>query len=173
MRYLSHLFHQEVLEGRIHPDSRVVLKKEWEQIRDRCGYRVVALNGCFDPPEVHHFHLIRQAGECGSVVMMINSDESIERLKRRPPRRSFEERSLTLLAVRHVVAVIGFHEDTPTEAYRHLLPDLVVRGHAKEVTEVVNNFEGCPVLVVPTLIYEDGTPLSSTLFKKGRQQPHG
>lgn len=138
-----------------------------------CNYRVVALNGCFDPLEVHHFHLLRQAGECGNLVMVINSDESILRIKKRPPRRTFMERSLSLLAVRHVVAVVGFHEDTPTETYRHLQPDMVVRGHAKETTEVVHNFEGCSVLVVPMIVNEDGTPLSSTLYKKGKSNANG
>lgn len=149
------------------------MQQEWEHIRCLCQDRVVAVNGCFDPPEVHHFHLLRQAGECGDIVMVINSDESILRIKKRQPRRTFAERALSLLAVRHVVAVVGFHEDTPTEVYRHLRPDLVVRGHAKEQNETINNFEGCSALIVPMLIDEDGTPLSSTLFKKGRLHTNG
>jgi bifunctional ADP-heptose synthase (sugar kinase/adenylyltransferase) len=150
-----------------------MLNSEWEMLRDWCNGRVIAANGCFDPLEVHHFHLLQQAGLCGNIVVALNSDDYIRRVKHREPRRLFSERALSLLAIRHVVAVVGFSEDTPIELFRQLQPAMLVRGHSKEQSETAFNLNGCSTLIVPALVNDAGVFLSSTLYQKGRHNTHG
>lgn len=156
-------------DGKIVSDWRSLSPLDWQRIKARG--QIIALNGCFDPMEVHHCCLVQQVGAHGNVVIALNSDLSIERIKGRIPRRSFVERSLSLLALRSVVAVIGFYELSPDELYEALVPDAVARGHAKDGVEVISNYRGCPALIVPTIAGHSDVSLSSTYFQ-GRAIPH-
>lgn len=96
---------------------------------------VVFTNGCFDvfhPGHImtlNHAHKLAGAGESGVVVVGLNSDDSVRRLKGPSrPIMSVIERARMLLAIRYVDYVIPFEEDTPLDLIGSLRPDFVVKG---------------------------------------------
>jgi rfaE bifunctional protein nucleotidyltransferase chain/domain len=92
--------------------------------------RVVMTNGCYDVLHPGHIRLLEQARSLGDIlVLAINSDESVQRLKG-PGRPLFNAEQRTSLALRleAVDAVTVFDEDTPRELIAALLPDILVKG---------------------------------------------
>jgi len=97
----------------------------------------VFVNGCFDVLHYGHIYLLRYAYElaCNEVVVAINSDESIKRLKGndRPINREFY-RAETIASIRYVSRVIIFNEDNPCEVLKKLCeegnaPHFIVKGY--------------------------------------------
>ncbi len=83
--------------------------------RRSIGQRVVFTNGCFDILHVGHVRLLREAAALGDfLVVGLNSDASVRRLKGpERPRNSEEARAELLAALDAVDAVTVFDEDTP------------------------------------------------------------
>ena len=94
------------------------------------GWKIVATAGCFDVLHVGHTRLLRQASHRGDVlVVCVNSDESIRRLK--GPGRPivplpFRMELLEELAV--MGYVLAFDEDTPCKVLDLIQPDVYVKG---------------------------------------------
>jgi rfaE bifunctional protein nucleotidyltransferase chain/domain len=94
------------------------------------GGRVVFTNGCFDLLHPGHVSYLRAARSLGdALVVGLNSDASVRRLKR-PPRPVVPEkdRATMLAALESVDAVILFGEDTPVRLLRDLKPAVYVKG---------------------------------------------
>jgi rfaE bifunctional protein nucleotidyltransferase chain/domain/rfaE bifunctional protein kinase chain/domain len=110
------------------PAGRVV-EERLAAVRARDG-TVVATGGCFDLLHAGHVTLLeaaRRLGDC--LVVLVNSDESVRRLK--GPDRPLvpeEDRIAVLEALSAVDAVVVFDEDTPERALERLRPDLWVKG---------------------------------------------
>lgn len=87
-------------------------------------------NGCFDLLHPGHVSLIRQAAEsCDRLIMALNSDASVRRLK--GPSRPVQDevaRAMVIGALKGVSAVVLFDEDTPLELIKALQPDILVKG---------------------------------------------
>ena len=83
--------------------------------------KVVATCGCFDIIHDGHINLLRACKKIGGeVVVFLNSDESIARLKGDDkPAVPLIARAAVLQALEYVDSVVVFHEDTPAEAIRH------------------------------------------------------
>jgi len=79
--------------------------------------RVVFTNGVFDLLHPGHVDVLLGARRVGdSLVVGVNSDESVRRLKGpERPIRSAPERCYVLAALSMVDAVVVFEEDTPIE----------------------------------------------------------
>lgn len=94
------------------------------------GQKVVFTNGCFDILHPGHIDLLRKAHALGDVlVVAINSDESVRRIKG-PHRPIFnqEERAELLAALEMVDLVTIFHDETPLQAILRIRPDVLVKG---------------------------------------------
>ena len=78
----------------------------------------------------------------GKVVVGLNSDASIKRLKGESrPINNEKDRKLLLESLRFVDEVIIFHEDTPRDLIKKLGPDIVVKGgdwKAEQVSKIVD-----------------------------------
>jgi rfaE bifunctional protein nucleotidyltransferase chain/domain len=95
------------------------------------GGRVVFTNGCFDLLHPGHVSYLRAARSLGdALVVGLNSDASVRRLKKGPARPIVPERdrAAVLAALESVDAVVLFAEDTPVRLMRELKPDLYVKG---------------------------------------------
>jgi D-beta-D-heptose 7-phosphate kinase / D-beta-D-heptose 1-phosphate adenosyltransferase len=96
----------------------------------RRGGTVVATGGCFDllhPGHVSVLEAARRLGDC--LIVCLNSDESVRRLKGPSrPLQSEQDRATLLRALRCVDEVVVFGEDTPVEVLRALRPDIWVKG---------------------------------------------
>ena len=116
-------------------------RQAWEilvqQILDRRrrGYKIVFTNGCFDIFHAGHVGLLKFCEDVyrlrtsGLVVVGVNSDESIRRLKGNSrPINKFKDRITVLQSCRYVWQTVGFDEDTPDCLIREIKPDTIVKG---------------------------------------------
>jgi D-beta-D-heptose 7-phosphate kinase/D-beta-D-heptose 1-phosphate adenosyltransferase len=103
------------------------------------GKKIVFTNGCFDLLHVGHLSLLHEAAKLGDVlVLAINSDDSVQRLKGSGrPIVSAGHRAAVLAALESVDAVTIFEEDTPIETLRVVRPHVLVKGRDYGVSEVV------------------------------------
>ena len=103
------------------------------------GLRVGFTNGCFDILHPGHVSLLAAARQaCDRLVVALNDDGSVRRLKGPTrPVNALAQRAQVMAAIRYVDCVVGFAEDTPLEAIRTLLPDVLVKGADYSVDQVV------------------------------------
>ena len=108
--------------------------------RWRCqGRRIGFTNGCFDLLHPGHVSLLQQArAACDRLVVGLNSDESVRRLKgdSRPVQTELA-RATVLASLASVDLVVIFGEDTPLTLIRALRPDVLVKGADYTVDRVV------------------------------------
>ncbi|CAH0998761.1 Bifunctional protein HldE [Neolewinella maritima] len=103
--------------------------------RRRCGWRVVSqptvfTNGVFDLVHPGHLTYLAQAAGLGKrLIVGVNSDASVKRLKGDSrPVMSLEARMQLLASLFFVDGVIAFEEDTPIDLIQALRPDVLVKG---------------------------------------------
>jgi D-beta-D-heptose 7-phosphate kinase/D-beta-D-heptose 1-phosphate adenosyltransferase len=103
------------------------------------GKKIGFTNGCFDI--LHHGHvalLEAAARECDLLVVGVNSDASVTRLKGAPrPYVPSAARQAVLAALSSVAWVCEFAGDTPLELIRALEPDVLIKGADYKVADVV------------------------------------
>jgi len=105
----------------------------------RRGLRVGFTNGCFDLLHPGHLSLIRQArAACDRLVVGLNSDASVERLKGPTrPVQNEASRAEVLSAIADVDAISIFHEDTPMRLIEEIRPDVLVKGADYDIEQIV------------------------------------
>ncbi|MFM6994979.1 MAG: D-glycero-beta-D-manno-heptose 1-phosphate adenylyltransferase [Sediminibacterium sp.] len=94
------------------------------------GKTVAFTNGCFDILHPGHLYSLAQtAKEADYLIVGLNSDASIKRLKgSERPINSTLSRAAVLANLILVDAVVVFEEDTPLHLIQTLLPDVLVKG---------------------------------------------
>lgn len=94
------------------------------------GRKIVFTNGVFDLLHPGHVQLLQAARELGDIlVVAINSDESVRRLKGKDrPVMNERDRVALVAALDTVDYAILFQEDTPSSLIRALRPDVHVKG---------------------------------------------
>jgi D-beta-D-heptose 7-phosphate kinase/D-beta-D-heptose 1-phosphate adenosyltransferase len=103
------------------------------------GLIVGFTNGCFDVLHAGHVALLAAArAKCDRLVVALNSDASVQRLKgpTRPITR-LEHRCAIMAAIKYVDCVTSFDEDTPLRLIKHLLPDVLFKGADYQAEDVV------------------------------------
>lgn len=107
------------------------------------GERVVFTNGCFDIIHAGHVAYLEQARRLGQrLVVAVNSDESVRRLKGPGrPINPAERRMAVLAGLEAVDWVLCFAEDTPRELLRLLRPEILVKGGDYQRKEEVVGWE--------------------------------
>lgn len=103
------------------------------------GKKVVFTNGCFDVLHAGHVTCLQMAKQLGDyLVVAVNVDESIQRLK--GPHRPINhlEHRMTVLAGLGVVDwVVPFDDNTPERLLHLLQPDILVKGGEYRLDQVV------------------------------------
>lgn len=135
---VSALHHDEILSAEtkvLGMDSAREVVERWH----RKGHKVGFTNGCFDLLHPGHVSLLGQAkGACDRLVVGLNSDASVGRLKGPTrPVQSEAARATVLASLASVDLVVIFGEDTPLELIRSLKPDVLVKGADYTVDTVV------------------------------------
>lgn len=121
------------------------------------GKKVVFTNGCFDIlHEGHIFSLSQAAKEGDFLIVAVNSDSSVKKLKGETrPINSESSRAFLLASLLMIDAVVIFSEDTPLEVIKQLLPDVLVKGGDYTVEQVAGSKEvianGGRVVINPIL----------------------
>ena len=101
--------------------------------------KVVFTNGCFDIIHRGHVAYLNEAkGEGDYLIVAINSDDSIRRLKGRTrPINKQEDRKFVLENLKSVDEVIIFDGDTPYELIKKVQPEILVKGGDWKLEDIV------------------------------------
>lgn len=126
--------------------SKLVSQKKALSVRKtlkRAGKKVVFTNGCFDIIHSGHaVYLDRAKGKGDFLIVGLNSDKSVSRLKgKNRPVMAFKERALLLSYLLPVDLVVGFGDDTPLNLIKRLKPDILVKGADYRISEIVGAAE--------------------------------
>ncbi|MCZ6502699.1 MAG: bifunctional D-glycero-beta-D-manno-heptose-7-phosphate kinase/D-glycero-beta-D-manno-heptose 1-phosphate adenylyltransferase HldE [Gammaproteobacteria bacterium] len=101
--------------------------------------KIVFTNGCFDILHAGHVDFLVEAKAQGDLLIVaVNGDNSVHRLKGEGRPINPIERRMTMLAGLEVVDwVVAFEEDTPRKLLELLKPDVLVKGGDYSVEQVV------------------------------------
>lgn len=130
----------------------------------RRNSKLVFTNGCFDILHEGHLKLLEFAkGKGDRLVVAVNSDESVRRLKGiHRPVKPLDQRMAVLAGLKMVDFVVSFDEDTPLEIIKKIRPDVLVKGADYQLEAIVGNDIVPEVYRAPLL---DG--ISTTKILKG------
>lgn len=94
------------------------------------GQRVGFTNGCFDIMHAGHATVLADAASrCDKLIVAVNTDASVKRLKGESrPVNHEEDRAHLLASLQAVDMVVLFNDDTPLELIRTLRPDVLMKG---------------------------------------------
>ncbi|MGB8275410.1 MAG: D-glycero-beta-D-manno-heptose 1-phosphate adenylyltransferase, partial [Alphaproteobacteria bacterium] len=94
------------------------------------GLKIGFTNGCFDLLHPGHVSLLAQAkGACDRLVVGLNNDASVRRLKGDGrPVQSEAARAQVLASLASVDLVVVFADDTPIRLIEAIRPDVLVKG---------------------------------------------
>ncbi|NTU57995.1 MAG: D-glycero-beta-D-manno-heptose 1-phosphate adenylyltransferase [Chlorobiaceae bacterium] len=133
------------------------------------GKKVVFTNGCFDILHAGHVRYLKAARSLGDrLVVGLNTDASVRRLKgpNRPVSQE-DDRAEVLAALAVVDAVTFFDDDTPEKLITLLLPDILVKGADWSVDKIAGASavlsHGGAVLTVPLLEGRSTTGIIETI----------
>lgn len=130
-----HLNEYELLE------KQVFYENDFESIQFmRSLYsKIIFTNGCFDVFHSAHLQLLRFCKEQNGIVILgLNSDTSIQRLKgKKRPINSIHERVNLLKNLPYVDFIIIFDEETPLNILKYLKPNIMVKGSEYKIEDIV------------------------------------
>ncbi len=123
------------------------INSDWNQACEQAdrwkslGYEVVFTNGCFDLIHLGHIHYLEEAARLGNkLIIGLNSDDSVKRLKgKNRPINDEQSRAALLAAMYFVDMVIIFSEDTPLTLIEKITPDILVKGGDYTEEDIVGN----------------------------------
>ena len=103
------------------------------------GQRVGFTNGCFDLVHAGHIASISACkSHCDRLVLAINSDASVKRLKGESrPVHTEMDRAMLLAALSAVDLVVIFREDTPESLLHALRPNVLMKGADYQKEQIV------------------------------------
>lgn len=111
----------------------------WIKAQKVLGKTIAFTNGCFDILHEGHIYSLSQAAkEADFLVVGVNADNSVKKLKGdHRPVNNEQARSLVLASLLLVDAVVIFKEDTPLELIKKVMPDVLVKGGDYSIETVV------------------------------------
>lgn len=137
--------------------SLAKLQRVVRRLRRR-GKRIAFTNGCFDLLHAGHLdYLEKVKSKADVLVVAVNSDASVRRLKKGPGRPLVpeKERARLVAALKPVDFVVVFSEPTPLKVIQALQPDVLAKGGDWKKESIVGRDlverRGGKVVVVPYL----------------------
>lgn len=112
-------------------------RSEVEAIRFKYPRPWVLTNGVFDLLHPGHVDMLEQCRQYGTVIVALNSDNSVKLLGKGEERPYVDEtgRAIMLLALKSVDVVVTFETLTAASVVRELKPDYYVKGPEYEGLE--------------------------------------
>ncbi|MDP7650177.1 MAG: D-glycero-beta-D-manno-heptose-7-phosphate kinase [Rhodospirillales bacterium] len=135
------------------------------------GLRIGFTNGCFDLLHPGHVALLAQAkAACDRLVLGLNSDASVSRLKGATrPLQTEAARATVLASLASVDLVIIYPDDTPLPLITDIRPDVLVKGADWALEDVIGAKEvqasGGRVVLVDL---EPGHSTTATIARMGK-----
>jgi D-beta-D-heptose 7-phosphate kinase / D-beta-D-heptose 1-phosphate adenosyltransferase len=125
------------LRAKLLTSATALIAKLAEWRRD--GLSIGFTNGCFDLLHPGHIQLLCEArASCDRLVVGLNSDDSVRRLK--GPTRPLQNetaRSFVLAGLAFVDGVVLFDEDTPIKLISDVRPDVLIKGADYKIEQVI------------------------------------
>ena len=134
---VSPIRREEILEAIRPPHGSTAKIVTLDQLVQRL--QVQRAQGCFDLLHAGHVtHLEEAAAAADLLVVAINSDASVRKLKGKDrPVVSEGDRARMLAAMQCVDFVVVFDEDTPHQLLRRIRPDVLAKGGDYQIEDVV------------------------------------
>jgi len=158
----------ETISKKIYTLQTLIEKvKDWK----KQGKKVVFSNGVFDLLHKGHIFSLSQAAKEGDkLIIGLNSDSSVKKLKGETrPINDQDARALLLAALTMIDAVVIFEEDTPLNLITSILPDVLVKGGDYTVDEIAGAKEvidnGGKVVINPILDGYSTTAIINAISK--------
>ncbi len=108
--------------------ERAKLKSIVSELKSQ-GKKIVFTNGCFDILHIGHIRYLREARQLGDTLLIgLNSDNSVAKIKPGRPLMPEENRAEVLSALDMVDYITIFDESTPYELIDEIKPDVLVKG---------------------------------------------
>jgi rfaE bifunctional protein nucleotidyltransferase chain/domain len=127
----------KVIQSKIlaNPDELNRLLTYW-RFKDK---KIVFTNGCFDLLHRGHVDYLARAASLGDVLIVgLNSDSSVSRIKgSNRPLQDEQSRALIMAALHFVDAVVLFDDDTPYTLIKTVQPDFLVKGSDYQAMDIV------------------------------------
>lgn len=123
-----------------HINRKIVAQEFFVRNEERLHQqKIVFTNGCFDILHRGHVTYLAQARQMGDLLVVgLNSDASVRRLKGpERPVNDEQSRALLLAALEMVDYVALFEEDTPYNLILKVKPDLLVKGGDYDIDNIV------------------------------------
>ena len=121
--------------------------KTWEEITSIIkelksqNKKIVFTNGCFDILHSGHVQYLEEAKELGDILILgLNSDSSVKRLKGNDrPMNNERERAVVLSALYSISYIVIFEDDTPYKLINHIKPNILVKGGDWKPEDIVGS----------------------------------
>ncbi len=126
----------ELIQNKIYQLSELkLIVNQWKML----SKKVVFTNGCFDIiHRGHNTYLLEAAAFGNKLIVAVNSDESVRKLKgnNRPIVDEYS-RAFNLACHTYIDAVILFDEDTPLNLINEFQPDVLIKGGDYTIETIV------------------------------------
>lgn len=135
--------------------KKLISKNDLARFAEQRSDKLIWTNGCFDIIHTGHIHYLNACKNLGGkLIVGVNSDDSVKRLKGSGrPIVGLMDRIVHLSAFFFVDYVVVFEEDTPLELIKLVQPDVLVKGGDYRVEDIVGyrevNEYGGQVLTIP------------------------
>ena len=111
------------------------IKKQLSHLKKE---KLVFTNGCFDILHYGHLCYLNEAKNLGEILIVaLNSDESMQKIKKRKPYMILEHRLAIIAALEFVDYVTWFVEETPQKLLEEICPSVLVKGGDYTIKQVV------------------------------------
>ena len=146
-------------------DSIIIKLKEQNQ-------SIAFTNGCFDILHRGHVEYLEKTKNFADVLVLgLNSDDSVRRLKKSPrPYVNEDDRAYLLSRLEPVDIVCVFEEDTPFELLKKVRPDFLIKGGDYKIDQIVGREiveeYGGKVLTIPYISGKSSTNIIDEIKKK-------
>ncbi len=145
-------------------DEIIAASENWQSQNKR----IVFTNGCFDIVHLGHIDYLSRAADLADVLVIgVNTDASVSRIKgKNRPLQDELSRSTLLASFQFVEAVVLFDDDTPYELIKAIQPDVLVKGSDYKEADIVGaDIVGDKGGKIVTIDFLDGYSTSSIIEK--------
>lgn len=137
--------------------------------------KVVFTNGCFDILHAGHVDYILKAKSFGDILIVaLNSDSSVTKIKgKNRPIVPLKERAFIISNLKAVDYVTVFDEETPLEAIKKIIPDILVKGADWKVENIVGKdiveAAGGKVETIEFVNFQSTTNIIKTILERFKE----
>jgi D-glycero-beta-D-manno-heptose 1-phosphate adenylyltransferase len=131
--------------------------ENWVNSKRVLSKKIAFTNGCFDILHEGHIYSLSQAAkEADFLIVGVNADNSVKKLKGEGrPVNNQDARAKLLASLVLVDAVVIFEQDTPLELIKKVMPDALIKGGDYNFATVVGAKEvianGGQVIINPLI----------------------